>query len=91
MIKNNRKYEPFTKSRESKGLANCPDSCNSRMFNNTIHNTMSACCQNFPICEHNAKEETVKCEGCGIDVPLSQARMDEEDANWWCPKCVGTK
>lgn len=51
---------------------------------------MSACCQNFPDCEH-AKEETVKCEGCEKDVPLSQAIIDDEDANWWCPECVGAK
>lgn len=84
------KYETFTKTRKSEGLANCPDSSNSRMFNNSIHNTMSACCQNFPDCEH-AKEETVKCEGCEKDVPLSQAIIDDEDANWWCPECVGAK
>lgn len=36
-------------------------------------------------------EETVKCEGCEKDVLLSAARMDDEDANWWCPDCVGAK
>lgn len=31
-------------------------------------------------------EETVKCE-CGSNVPLSQARMDD-DACWYCPRCM---
>lgn len=34
------------------------------------------------------KMEKIICENCGINTPLETARMDDEDANWFCPKCV---
>ena len=34
------------------------------------------------------EDEKVKCEGCAKEVLLSEARMDDEDANWWCPNCI---
>lgn len=33
-------------------------------------------------------DEKVICEGCENEILLADAKMDEEDGNWFCPMCV---
>lgn len=37
---------------------------------------------------HLLVQETETCECCGKKFPVSEMRMDEEDANWWCKECL---